>query len=110
MPSICCASRCYNKSCQGYALARFPKEEEYKKAWLDTLGENAALSKRSVENLRLYEVHFEPSDIFVVGSRKEIKKKTQFYHVFVAVSLRITSRKQENERKRKHMCVILKPN
>nr|XP_012218834.1 PREDICTED: THAP domain-containing protein 2-like [Linepithema humile] len=73
MPYICCASRCFNKSGEGYALVRFPKEDQYQKAWSDAVwGENA--SKRSLENLRLCEVHFEPSDFLVVGRRKEIKK------------------------------------
>ncbi|XP_018369304.1 PREDICTED: uncharacterized protein LOC108765208 [Trachymyrmex cornetzi] len=71
MPNICCAARCFNKSSDGYALIRFPKENQYKKAWVDAVfGETS----RSLNNLRLCEVHFEPSDVLVVGCRKEIKK------------------------------------
>ncbi|EZA46693.1 hypothetical protein X777_03301 [Ooceraea biroi] len=73
MPHICCASRCFNTPQQGYALVRFPKEDRYRKIWSDALGENVS-SKRSLENLRLCEVHFEPSDLLIVGSRKEVKK------------------------------------
>ncbi|KAL6254031.1 hypothetical protein P5V15_015888 [Pogonomyrmex californicus] len=72
MPHICCALRCFNNSDAGYTLGRFPKEDEKSKIWSNAaLGENF---KRSLENLRLCEIHFESFDLLVVGNRKEVRK------------------------------------
>ncbi|TGZ54663.1 hypothetical protein DBV15_12412, partial [Temnothorax longispinosus] len=100
MPHTCCAPRCFNKSDEGYALMRFPKEEQHQKMWSDAIfGKNA--SKSSLENLRLCEVHFDQSDLLVVGRRKEIKKGAIPARFCQCSSVDFCNKSQTSKRKKK---------
>ncbi|XP_018371872.1 PREDICTED: uncharacterized protein LOC108766839 [Trachymyrmex cornetzi] len=75
MPNICCAARCFNKSSDGYALIRFPKENQYKKAWVDAVfGETS----RSLNNLRLCEVSIHRKNVMQDPNKNSLKSASPF--------------------------------
>lgn len=92
MPSSCTALKCSNTSNQGYALVRYPRDENLKRKWIAAVGRGKNWSPSSSQ--KLCEIHFQPSEIEFVAGRKRVK--------FGSVPSRFctcSSEDQENQRK-----------
>jgi len=95
MPSICYASRCFNTSDIGYALVRFPKEDTYRKAWSDAVGEN--MSQPSLDNLRSCEVSTYCKNGMQNPNKNNLKNPCLFPGAFRAVRY-ISSRESKRSK------------